>query len=513
MQIHERQVVNLLSRVKTAVLSGIDGSLVEVETDISRGIPCFTIVGLADMSIKESKERVRAAINNSGFSFPVKRITTNLSPANLKKEGSHLDLPIAIGLLKSLGIIRGSVSSYAFIGELSLSGDVLKIDGALPLVISLKEMGIKDALIPLGNMVEAGIVRGINLHPVKNLAEAVEHLDGKRPNEPITLQVHRKEEAFKHDFSDVKGQEGAKRALEIAASGMHNILILGPAGSGKTMLAKSLPSILPELSFDESLEITKIYSVAGLLKENSIVSERPFRSPHHTISQSALCGGGRVPKPGEISLAHRGVLFLDEFPEFQKSSIEALRQPLEDKAINISRVSGSTSYPSDVMLVAAMNPCRCGNYGTDAACSCTQAGIDRYLSRISAPILDRIDIHIEVARTSYSDLESRRKGESSNSIMERVKIAQEVQKYRYLNDGILFNSQLSTGQIDKHCELDAECSELMEKSFEELGMSARAYGKILKVARTIADLDGCEKINLPHLAEAIQYRALDRKYW
>lgn len=501
----------MLSKVKTCVLNGLEGVLVEVETDVSIGMPVFNIVGLADVSIRESKERVRAAINNSGYQFPISRITTNLVPANIKKEGSHLDLPVAIGLLSSIGSVLFETENTAFIGELSLDGNINRIDGALPAVIYLKEKGIKRVVVPRENRDEVGIVKGIDIIAVENLNVLVDYLNGNREIEPYSSTSELRSEICKCDYSDIMGQTVAKRAMEIAAAGFHNLLMVGPRGSGKTMLAKRLPSIMPNLTFEESIEITKIYSVAGMLGGGDIIGERPFRSPHHTVSPTALCGGGRTPKPGEVSLAHRGVLFLDEFPEFQKSAIEVLRQPLEDREISISRVNGRTKYPSDIMLVAAMNPCSCGNYGTEKNCSCTQSSINRYLSKISGPVLDRIDLQIEVERVKYSELSGTKKGETSQSIRKRVESAREIQLKRY--GGMVFNAQLSSTEVKKYCVLNRGAKDILKEAFHSLGLSARAYDKVLKVSRTIADLSGGGQIEEVHLAEAIQYRNLDRKYW
>lgn len=509
----------MLSKTKTCVLQGLNGYIVEVETDISRGMPCLNIVGLPDTSIRESKERVRTAIKNSGFEFPLNRIIINLAPANLKKEGSQIDLSIAIGILTATEIVKNyELEKVAFIGELSLDGKINKIDGALPIAISLKEMNLQKVIIPFDNREECSVVDGIEIIPVKTLYELVMYLNEEIDIQPYSADI---KSMFKvpddefEDFNDVKGQETLKRAMEVAAAGGHNIIIIGPPGSGKTMVSRRLPSILPSLTFEESLEITKIFSVSGLLKNNSLVIRRPFRSPHHTVSRVSLVGGGRIPKPGEVSLAHYGVLFLDELPEFQKNVLEVLRQPMEDEQVTISRVNATLTYPAKFMLVASMNPCPCGYYGDpNHECTCSQREIDRYLGKISGPLLDRIDLHIEVTPVKYEDLEDTKKiPESSQTIRERVENARQIQLNRYINEKIFSNSQLTGKNISKYCKLDNDSKNLLQRAFDNLGLSARAYNKILKVARTIADLDNNEFIETQHLAEAIQYRSLDRKYW
>ncbi|MCG4585534.1 YifB family Mg chelatase-like AAA ATPase, partial [Anaerosalibacter bizertensis] len=415
----------MYSKVKTCVLQGLNGFVVEVETDISKGLPVFNIVGLPDISIKESKERVRTSIKNSGYEFPLNRITINLAPANIKKEGSQIDLAIAVGILSAMGIVvECNFSNIAFIGELALDGKVNKIEGALPMVISLREKGIKSIVVPYENKDECGIIDDINIIPVKNLNQLISFLKGNRKIKSYRRDISKLlkiEEKSEEDFADIKGQEGLKRALEVAASGFHNIIIIGSPGSGKTMSARRLPTILPDLTFEESIETTKIYSVAGLLNKNSLINKRPFRSPHHTASSSSLIGGGRIPKPGEVSLAHNGVLFLDELPEFKKNVLEALRQPIEDGNVTISRVNATLNYPSKFMLVASMNPCPCGYLGDPHhECTCTINSIDKYLGKISQPLLDRIDIHIEVMPVEYNDLSRNTKTESSQDIKKRV---------------------------------------------------------------------------------------------
>ncbi|WDV47682.1 YifB family Mg chelatase-like AAA ATPase [Clostridiaceae bacterium M8S5] len=508
----------MLSKVNTAVLQGLDGYIVKVETDLSKGMPSFSIVGLPDIAIKESKERVRTAIKNSGFKFPLNKIVVNLAPANLKKEGSQIDLSIAIGILIATEDIKyADFSSVCFIGELSLDGKINRVDGALPMVLSLKEKGINKVIIPSKNKKECSMVDDIEIIPVDNLFELARYLNGEAEINPCVFDsnILKKEETKdKNDFSDIIGQSALKRAVEVAAAGGHNILIIGPPGSSKTMIARSIPSILPDLTFEEALEITKIYSASGLLKGTYLIKERPFRSPHHTISNISLIGGGRVPKPGEVSLAQYGVLFLDELPEFQKNALEVLRQPLEDGEVTISRVTATITYPSKFMLVASMNPCPCGYYGDpNHDCTCSMKEINRYLGRISGPLLDRIDIHIEANPIKYDDLKNNKKEETSQMIKERVNEVRKVQLKRYKKEGTLYNANLSARGVKKYCKLDKDGEELLKMAFDKFSLSARAYNKILKVSRTIADLDKSDDIKARHIAEAIQYRSLDRKYW
>ncbi len=505
----------MFSKVKSFALLGLEGILIDVEVDINNGLPSYDIVGLPDVAVKESKERVRSAIKNSGFDFPVKKITVNLAPANVKKVGPMFDLPIAIAILSSSSqLVSTKLKEFVVVGELGLDGKVKPVQGVLPILISARNLGFKKFIIPKSNEKEASFIEGVEVYSLESLADIVSFLMGLEGFNPVEKKEWTGEKLNKsyENFSRVKGQKIAKRAIEIAVSGGHNILMVGPPGAGKTMIARCIPGIMPDLTFEEALEITKIHSIAGTLDLNKgVVSTRPFRSPHHTASTVAITGGGRDAKPGEVSLASEGVLFLDELPEYQRSTLETMRQPLEDGVITVSRASGSYEYPANFMLVASMNPCPCGNYGSrELECTCSPSIIQRYLKKISGPLLDRIDLKINVDRVKFRELSEKSDEESSEDIKLRVDRARKIQQERFAGTTVRMNAKMNAKMINEFCKLDAESENIMSLAFEKYHISARGYTRILKVARTIADLDNSENIKITHLTEALAYRNIDK---
>lgn len=507
----------MLAKIQSYALDGLTGYAVDVETDINSGLPGYDMVGLASTATKESKERVRSAIKNSGFQYPAKRIIVNLAPADTKKEGPTFDLPVALGIMAATGQIESKYyKQFVIIGELSLDGELRHVNGIMPLLISAMQAGHRKFIIPSANAQEASFIEGIDVYALPTLRDVVEMLSGVAYEkvQTSTYESACVSHGYGVDFADVKGQSVAKRALEIAVAGGHNALMIGPPGAGKTMLAKCVPTIMPEMTFEEAVEVTKIHSVAGILDGSvGIVTTRPFRTPHHTTTVPALIGGGAKAKPGEVSLANHGVLFLDEMPEYSRHALETLRQPLEDRKVTVARVQQTTEYPANFMLIASMNPCPCGNYGSkNQICRCTPSQIHNYVSKLSGPLMDRIDLQIEVDNVSYDELRFQKSGETSAQIKERVNRVRALQRQRFANDGILTNAEMGSRELGKYCAIDKDCERLLQKAFEKLNLSARGTTRILKVARTIADIEGSENILPAHIGEAIQYRGLDRKY-